>query len=483
MYARKPRFSKALPKPAGNAMAARATVSHKGSSTSGKAPLVVCDINNFFSTTGGGVRRYHLEKLRTLGRRTDLEYHVIVPSDRAEIERYGRAMIHHVPATPMGGSGYRMMLNPVRLRKLMVQIQPDVVEVGSPYFLPDLVRFACRGLGTRVVGFWHAHYPVAYMNRPVRKMSPLLAKMGERLGWWWARRTYGRFDMTMAAARCSLETLECEGVNGTAYTPLGVDLELFSPMRRDDELRATWGAGQSDVVLGFPHRLCDEKSLGTLIEAYELVRASGFRPHLVFAGNGPDRDKVEALVEKYPGKVHYLGYLNGREEVARLLASVDIVAALSPTETFGLSAAEAMASGAALIGSEELCVGEMLSDSRCGVAVPDRNAVAMANAWMELLKPGRARLLGARGAAHAIKTFDWSGTFKRICNVYHDVARPVDKTENAPLATPSRPSNPARFGASIAAMVDDHSSPQVHSRPTIELTRDLQKLRNMPRTA
>lgn len=432
-------------------------------------PLVVCDINNFFSTTGGGVRRYHLEKLRALGRREDIEYHVIVPSDRAEIEHYGRATIHHLPATPVMGSGYRLVLNPVALRKMMRRIRPDVVEVGSPYVLPDLVRFATRGIDCRIVGFWHAHYPVAYVRRPLAPVSPWLARVGERMSWWWARRTYGKFDATMAAANCTLDNLREQGVPVTRYTPLGVDLDLFTPTRRDDELRAGWGAAHADVVLGFPHRLCEEKSLGTLLDAYEMVRGAGYDPQLVFAGSGPGTERVQALVAKH-ANVHYMGYLEGRDEVARLLASVDVVAALSPTETFGLSAAEAMASGTALIGSDELSVGEMMRDSRCGIGVPDRDAVALANAWIELLEPGRARLLGARGHAYAVTHFSWQSTFERICDVYWQVsdARPAHLPAVGPPMLPER-REINRFGTSIAKMVDDGAPAAIHQRPTVPL--------------
>ncbi len=432
-------------------------------------PLVMCDINNFFSTTGGGVRRYHLEKLRALGKREDIEYHLIVPSDRAEVEHYGRATIHHLPAMPMMGGGYRFVLNPVRVRKLMRRIRPDVVEVGSPYVLPDLVRFATRGLDCRIVGFWHAHYPVAYVRRPLSPVAPWLARVGEKVSWWWARRTYGRFDATMAAANCTLDRLREEGVNDTAYTPLGVDLELFTPNRRDDALRRSWGAGPSDVVLGFPHRLCEEKSLGTLLAAYDMVRTAGYRPHVVFAGSGPGRQEVEALAERYP-EVHFLGYLDGRQEVARLLASVDIVAALSPTETFGLSAAEAMASGTALIGSDELSVGEMMREARCGVGVPDRDAVALANAWMELLEPGRARLLGARGHAYAATHYSWESTFARICELYVDVAgEPRRRRARHGAADQGLAPRARRWGVSVAEMVDDGTPAALHQRPTVPM--------------
>ncbi len=414
-------------------------------------PLRVVDVNNFFSATGGGVRRYHLEKLQALSEDPNLEYHVVVPSDRTEVERYGRATIHHLPATNALGSGYRFLVNPLRLRRLLKRIQPDVVEVGSPYVLPDIVRFAARGLDCAIVGFWHAHYPVAYAHRPLSRRSPKLAKAAERMAWWWARRTYGRFDTTLAAADCVRSTLEAEGVPGVSYTPLGVDLALFTPTRRDTALRRTWGAGDRDVVMAFPHRLCEEKNLSAMVDAYEIVReARGERVLLVVAGRGPDEALVQDLAARYPGDVHYLGYLPRREDMARLLASVDIVAALSPTETFGLSAAEAMAAGNALIGSEELSVGEMLRESRAGVPVADGDPRAIAEAWLELLQPGRARLLGARAHTFANRHFSWARTFERIVGVYEATTHRSQADEVAPVAATS-----GGWGAGVARLLAD----------------------------
>ena len=439
-------------------------------------PLRICDINNFFSATGGGVRRYHLEKLRVLSQDRDIEYHIVVPSDREETEIYGGAHIHHVPAPEILGNGYRFMLNPVRLRRLLKRINPDVIEVGSPYVLPDLVRIASRGLNCQIVGFWHAHYPVAYLNRPVRKVNKLLARVGERIGWWWAKRTYGKFSTTMAAARCLLPTLRESGFDQVAYTPLGVDLQQFSPTWRDEALRESWGVGPEDVVLGFPHRLCEEKNLGAVIAAYRTLREStAHRPHLVFAGNGPGLAQVEALAGEYP-EVHYLGYLSGRQEVARLLASVDVVAALSPTETFGLSAAEAMASGVALIGSDELSVGEMLRHSRCGIGVPDRDSDAIAAAWIELLKPGRARLLGARGRAYAKTHYNWTQTFERIVKVYRDVAQTSTvATRTPPLAPVATSGIVQGWGASITQLLDDTTEESMPDSTSVTSAYDSKK--------
>ena len=413
-----------------------------------QAPLRVVDINNFFSSTGGGVRRYHLEKLEAWSADPRVEYHIIVPSDHVGTERYGTATIHHLPATSALGSGYRVLLNPVRLRGLLTQIQPDVIEVGSPYILPDLVRYAARGLDCALVGFWHAHYPVAYVRRPLRRVIPTFAGAVERVAWWWARRTYGRFDATFAAATCVQRRLNREGVDQVAYAPLGVDLGLFRPSLRDRKLRASWGATDRDIVMAFPHRLCEEKNLGAFIEAYERVRArhSG-DVFLVIAGRGPEEDRVHDLCARYPDQVHYLGFLPRRDDMARLLASVDVVAALSPTETFGLSAAEAMAANNAIIGSDELSIGEMLRESRAGFTVPDGDSEAIALAWLELLVPGRAQLLGARAHSYATKHFSWNQTFEGMLKVY-------EKTAEAKLSEPVAPTS-REWGRGVTTLLGE----------------------------
>lgn len=399
------------------------------------AKIRVCDVNDFFSLTGGGVRRYHLEKLRFMSRREDIEYHLLLPSDHAGIEVHGHARIHHVPAIPLLRSGYRLIVNPLRLRRILRQIRPDIVEVGSPYNTPDWVRFALRGLSCQVVGFWHANFPVTDVGRVLAKVSRSLGRLGERLGWAWARRTYGRFAATMAATHTMVQQLEGNGVRGVVHAPLGVDTHMFHPRHRDEVLRASWGAGPDDIVLCYPNRLSEEKNYKPLLEAYERLRTTtDLKPILVVAGYGPGKVEVRALAEQYK-EVHYLGFLEKPRDMARLMASVDVVAVLCPYETFGLSAVEAMASGAALLGSAHMSIGELLATCRCGLALEETTAQTVADAWLELLKPGRAKLLGARGHAEALARYSWKATFARIVEVYNAVL--VQAASRPTLGVPS----------------------------------------------
>jgi len=391
------------------------------------AKIRICDVNDFFSLTGGGVRRYHLEKLRYMARRDDVEYHLLLPSDHAGIEIHGNARIHHVPAMSLFGSGYRVMANPWQLRRVLRQIRPDVVEVGSPYNTPDWVRFALRdvrsdkGLAPQIVGYWHANFPVTDVGRSLARLGRRIGQWGEKAAWWWARRTYGAFAATMAATHGLCEHLQAHGLTQVEHAPLGVDTQMFHPKNRDVALRASWGAGPDDIVLCYPNRLSTEKNYRPLLDAYRLLReTTDEKPILVVAGHGPGAVEVQALAARYP-EVKYLGYLENPRDVARLLASVDVVAVLCPYETFGLSAVEAMASGAALLGSAQMSIGELLRTCRGGLALEVTTAETVAAAWLELRKPGRAALLGARGHAECVQRYSWRATFTHIVGVYERV--------------------------------------------------------------
>ena len=427
------------------------------------AKLRIADVNDFFSLTGGGVRRYHLEKLRYLARREDIEYHLLLPSDRAGVEVHGTARIHHVPALSLGKSGYRLMWNPFVLRRVLRQIRPDVVEVGSPFHTPDWVRFAVAGLDTKVVGFWHANFPVTDVRRVLSRGGHWLGALGERAAWWWARRTYGAFSATMAATECMVDQLQRNGVAGVVPMPLGVDTQMFAPRHRDEALRAQWGARPGDVVLAYAGRLSEEKNFRPLLEAYVRIReTTAERPLLVIAGNGPGQLDVEALAARYP-EVRYLGFVAKPREMARVLASVDVVACLCPYETFGLAAVEAMASGAAVLGSAQMSIGELLGLTRAGIALETTTAASVADAWLDLLKPGRAALLGARGRAEVERRWSWKATFERIVGVYEQVMAPPPE----PLSA-------------VAALLDTDSTvarPALASSETSEIARSFWRLR------
>ncbi|PON13768.1 hypothetical protein C2W62_32600 [Candidatus Entotheonella serta] len=383
--------------------------------------LHICDINNFYSLTGGGVNTYHQNKLAYFRQRGDIRYTLFQPDDHEAIEtqgHLGHVRIVHFPGFK-GNPPYRYMFDPYRMHRILQQLDPNLIEIGSGYLLPWVVRLATIGTRAVLTGFWHADYPRAYVRRRLSPISLLLARVVERMAWWYVGQTYGRYTATFAAADCVVRDLREHGVPHVLQTPLGVDLDRFHPNRQEPALRQRIGAADGRPVLLFPHRLQEEKGLSTLIQAFPRIYRA-HRPVLVVAGDGPRKPALDAFMAHQPD-VHYLGYIDDPDELACWYATSDAVFSLSPFETFGLSAAEAMASGSALIAADRSAVREFVVRADCGVMVPYNDADALAARTVDLLGSGRLTEAGHNGYCYATQHFSWTAAFDRMVDYYHDL--------------------------------------------------------------
>ena len=118
---------------------------------------------------------------------------------------------------------------------------------------------------------------------------------------------------------------------------------------------------------------------------------------LVMVGDGPDRPHAEAEAERLGLRdaVQFLGKVDG---VADVLRCADVFLLPSSSESFGLSALEAMACGVPVVASNVGGLPEVIQDG-CGVLVSQGDVEGMAAATMGLLEPSRMET--ARRAAVA----------------------------------------------------------------------------------
>ena len=105
---------------------------------------------------------------------------------------------------------------------------------------------------------------------------------------------------------------------------------------------------------------------------------------LVMVGDGPDRVLAEAEARQLgiSDRVFFLGKI---EAVAPLLAGADLFLLPSTSESFGLSALEALASGVPVVGSKTGGLPEVVRDGETGVLCPVGGVDEMAAAAIELL--------------------------------------------------------------------------------------------------
>jgi L-malate glycosyltransferase len=127
---------------------------------------------------------------------------------------------------------------------------------------------------------------------------------------------------------------------------------------------------------------------------------------LVMVGDGPDRAAAEHEARRL-GVSDAVAFLGKVDTVAPLLAAAHVFLLPSETESFGLSALEALASGVPVVASRVGGLPEVVQDGETGILCPVGDITAMADAARELLRNGsRWRAMSRRAAADARARFD-----------------------------------------------------------------------------
>ena len=272
-----------------------------------------------------------------------------------------------------------------------------------------------------LLSFWHADFPVTYVQRPVaNKFGKTLGNFCKNAAFWYARQEFRRFDGIQVSCNEVLRRLDRHRLPTSHWIPLGCDIDTFSPSRRDEALVKELKDGCPErLTIFFPHRHCNEKGIDLVLGAYDiLTQKLGHEPAIVFAGTGPSLPLVQAAAEKYK-HVSYIGFVNSIDEMARYYASVDMGLALSGWETFGLSILESMASGNALVGAAAGAAYEHVTESGAGTILKERTPEALAEAIVELYHSDLTdKKIKARKYA---EKFSWNDCFKRQLALYKEI--------------------------------------------------------------
>lgn len=155
--------------------------------------------------------------------------------------------------------------------------------------------------------------------------------------------------------------------------------------------REKHGAQNHDVVFLFVGRLIKCKKLDDLINAFQALQSQPAKLWIV--GSGDQEDYISICAQSIPG-IHYFGRESG-ERLTRLYDAADVFVLPSLVEQWGLVVNEAMATGNALIVSEQVgCVDDLIIHEKTGLLFPptDISALVIAMKRMILETEFRERL-------------------------------------------------------------------------------------------
>ncbi|TVP92152.1 MAG: glycosyltransferase family 1 protein [Thioalkalivibrio sp.] len=287
------------------------------------------------------------------------------------------------------------------LKRLWQRERPDIVHVITEGPLGWSAVRAANAVGIPVISDFHTNFHQYTTHYGLGLFRPIALR--------YLRSLHNRTRLTLVPTRSLAEDLEQAGFRDLDVLARGIDTERFSPERRQETLRARWGAGPDDPVLLMVSRIAPEKNLPLALQAFEQARERMPGARMVVVGDGPAR----ASFAKAHPDVRFAGMQTG-EPLADHYASADIFVFPSLSETFGNVTLEAMASGLAVVAFDYAAAREHIADGRNGRSVPGTDPGAFADVVAEVAADRlQAKRLG-NAARETALSIDW----ERICERY-----------------------------------------------------------------
>ena len=254
-----------------------------------------------------------------------------------------------------------------RLARLLDRDSIDVVHGVEP--IAGVIANAASIVARRAGRLYDRQHSKA--TRPGRVMSLLAARTAHLI----RVPSQAALAWTVAEDRVAADRVR------VIYNPAAEPRPV--PTRALLQLRASLGIGPDDHVVCSVARLRSEKRLDVGIAARRELESQLSQPiHYVIVGDGPDRATLEAKA----GGDRYVHFVGNQDDIWPWYEAADLAWMPSANESFGIAAAEAMATGTPVIASRVGGLVEILEGERGGRLVPPGSPRALARATRELIE-------------------------------------------------------------------------------------------------
>lgn len=313
-----------------------------------------------------------------------------------------------IPAIPIPGrSEYRLPIAiPGRVRRDLDEFKPNVVHVSSPDIVGHRAVTWARRHKIAAVASVHTRFETYLSYYHLEWLEPEVRAI--------LRRFYHRCEVVMAPAESTAAILRAQRMNrDIAIWSRGIDREQFNPRRRDMEWRRSQGISDDELVIAFLGRIVMEKGLDVFSEAILGLIDRGVKHHVLVIGEGPARPWFE---QRLPDAI-FTGQLTG-DELARALASSDVLLNPSITEAFGNVTLEAMACALPVVAAQATGATNLVRNGITGTLCDAGETEEFADALENYARdPDLRRRHGEAGLAIA-KTMDWDSINATVIRVY-----------------------------------------------------------------
>lgn len=294
-----------------------------------------------------------------------------------------------------------------KVKKIISEFKPDIVHshyATSYGFLGALTKFH-----PFILSFWGSD---VYL---FPKKSFLHRKL--------LNYNIGKTDVILSTSKSMANEIKKYTSRNIEITPFGIDLNKLNPEKK-------YILGNS-LIIGTIKNLDHIYGIDILLQAFSLLVKNNddIDVKLVIIGGGPEEKKLKKLAIELAiqNKVNFIGPIPF-EMIPDYHKSIDIFAALSRSESFGVSVIEASACGKPVVVSNVGGLPEVVDNNFTGIVVPVEDILSSYKALEKLTKDAQLRTwMGNNGVEKVAKEYNWVDNVDLMIDIYTNIIKQKTK--------------------------------------------------------
>ncbi len=380
-------------------------------------PRSILFARNLFLPEDLGGNRYPYETMHRLAARGHV-VSVVTPRLHGRFPGIENLRYHLYPVSRAHAAATHITNLLGATRALRSLPKHDVAIAGS-YDSALALGWAGVAPRTPMVFLYHSEFFSEWVQAsgPARALLHRYMAAVERRVFWLSARIVA---VSQFSAR-QISSRSPEASSKVRVVPTGVDTAFFQPASASrTAAKAALGLSEDMPLLLGVARLAGVKQFDRLITAFAAARAQGLQARLIIAGEGPERPRLERLINLFGvgDHVQLAGYCDP-PRLRSLLQAADLQVCSSAFENLSLAILEGMACGTPCLGTPGGGTPKLVGALDPDLVLPSDEPAAIADAlpvWLS--QPDRLAELGARARQLATEHYDWERVvdgLERVC--------------------------------------------------------------------
>ncbi len=314
-----------------------------------------------------------------------------------------------------------------RVKRDLAAFNPNIIHISSPDRVSRQAAAWARKRNLPVLCSVHTRFETYFRYYNLSFIEPLMVV--------WLRKLYRKCDGLIAPSESFAQVLREQRMNyDIDIWARGIDREVFLPTRRDMAWRRGLNIADNVPVIAFLGRLVMEKGLDVFADTIDQLRRRGVTYDVVVIGEGPAGTWFQGRLPD----AKFVGFHSGAD-LARVIASCDVLFNPSVTETFGNVTLEAMACGLPVVAARATGSASIVKHGVTGFLVEPGSISSFADRLQNYCEDPAMHKVHGDAALSESQKYDWDAINRVVTDTYLRLIRQRaarSKTaENCPTLT------------------------------------------------